>query len=57
MNENYKKLKLAFRTGEINIKEFEEYTKLMKDALKASLTDLCNLCSILNDYDYKACLK
>lgn len=55
MNENYKKLKLAFRTGEINIKEFEEYTKLMKDALKASLTDLCNLWLILNYY--RACLK
>ena len=43
LNENYKKLKAAYRVGEIDVKEFEEYTQLMKDALKTSLSELCNL--------------
>jgi hypothetical protein len=41
LNENYKKLKTAFRVGEIDVKEFEEYTHLMKEALKTSLSELC----------------
>lgn len=42
LNENYKKLKEALKNGEIDLTEFEENTKLMKDALRTSLFELCN---------------
>lgn len=41
MNENYKKLKTAVKSGELDDKEFEQYTNVLKDALKKSLEDLC----------------
>ncbi|CAF0829746.1 unnamed protein product [Brachionus calyciflorus] len=40
LNENYKKLKTAVKSGELDNKEFQEYTNLMKGALKESLEEL-----------------
>lgn len=41
MNENYKKLKTAVKSGELDDKEFQQYTYVLKDALKKSLEELC----------------
>lgn len=39
--ENFNNIQTAFKLGEIDVQEFDDYTRLMKDALKGSLTKLC----------------
>jgi hypothetical protein len=41
INENYKKFKSAFKAGQISTTEYEQYNNVMKDALRKSLSDLC----------------
>lgn len=40
--ENFYNIQTALKLGEINVEDFNDYTKLMKDALKNSLSTLCN---------------
>lgn len=40
LQSNFKKLVDSYKRGEINTKDFKEYTKLMKKAFRSSLTQL-----------------
>ncbi len=39
--ENFNNIQNAFKMGEIDVKDFDNYTNLMKEALKDSLSKLC----------------
>ena len=43
LNENYRTLKRALRDGKLTLVDFEQFSSLMRNALRRTLTDMCTL--------------